>query len=103
MQPRLVLISLGGLAAGALVAGLVVSSPPPATPPATQSTGKALIGGPFNLVDHTGKHVTDQDFRGRKLLVYFGFTSCPDVCPSGLQVTHLAVIFWIICVGSTIC
>jgi protein SCO1/2 len=50
------------------------------------SAGKALVGGPFSLVDHTGRRVTDADFRGRYMLVYFGFTYCPDVCPSGLQV-----------------
>jgi protein SCO1/2 len=50
------------------------------------SAGKALVGGPFSLVDHTGRRVTDKDFRGRYMLVYFGFTYCPDVCPSGLQV-----------------
>src|SRR5262245_51761528 len=50
------------------------------------SAGKALVGGPFTLVDHTGRTVTDKDFRGRYMLVYFGFTYCPDVCPSGLQI-----------------
>ena len=49
-----------------------------------QTTG-ALVGGPFELVDHTGRAVTDEDFRGRFLLVYFGFTTCPDVCPTALQ------------------
>ena len=47
--------------------------------------GKALVGGPFQLVDHTGKKVTDKDFRGRFMLVQFGFTYCPDICPTGLQ------------------
>ena len=49
-----------------------------------QTTG-ALVGGLFELVDHTGRAVTDEDFRGRFLLVYFGFTTCPDVCPTALQ------------------
>ncbi len=53
------------------------------------SSGKALIGGAFELVDHTGKTVTDQTYRGRFMLVYFGFTYCPDVCPTELQ--HIAV------------
>jgi cytochrome oxidase Cu insertion factor (SCO1/SenC/PrrC family) len=43
------------------------------------------IGGPFALVDQTGARRTDADFRGRILLVYFGFTYCPDVCPTDLQ------------------
>lgn len=53
--------------------------------------GKALIGGPFKLVDHTGKMVTEKDFAGRKMLVFFGFTHCPDICPSGLQVMSAAL------------
>lgn len=42
------------------------------------------IGGPFALVDHTGKAVTDADFRGSPLAVFFGFTHCPEVCPTTL-------------------
>jgi protein SCO1/2 len=55
------------------------------------SVGKAQVGGPFTLTDHTGKRVTDADFRGRFMLVYFGFTNCPDVCPTGLQVIAQAL------------
>lgn len=40
-----------------------------------------LPGGPFTLVDHTGRTVTDKNFRGSFLLVSFGYTHCPDVCP----------------------
>ncbi len=47
--------------------------------------GKAPIGGPFTLTDHTGKTRTDAEFRGRILLVYFGFTHCPDVCPTDMM------------------
>jgi len=42
------------------------------------------LGGPFSLTDHTGRAVTEADFAGRFLLVYFGFTYCPDVCPTEL-------------------
>jgi protein SCO1 len=43
------------------------------------------IGGPFTLIDASGKPVTDRDFRGKYLLVYFGYTFCPDVCPTTLN------------------
>lgn len=49
-----------------------------------ESQGQSLIGGPFSLVDQTGKRVTEADFAGRAMLVYFGYTYCPDVCPTGL-------------------
>ena len=53
--------------------------------------GKEPIGGPFALIDHTGKPRTDADFRDKLMLVYFGFTFCPDVCPTDLLAMGLAV------------
>jgi cytochrome oxidase Cu insertion factor (SCO1/SenC/PrrC family) len=58
---------------------------------ASTRVGTASIGGPFTLVDQNGRTVTDADFRGRYMLIYFGFTSCPDVCPTELQVMAQAV------------
>ena len=49
------------------------------------------VGGPFALVDHAGKRRTEADFRGKLMLVYFGFTYCPDVCPTDLQEIGLAL------------
>lgn len=49
------------------------------------SPSAPLVGGPFTLADHTGKTVSDADFRGRYMLVYFGYIFCPDVCPTSLQ------------------
>ncbi len=49
------------------------------------------IGGAFTLVDQDGKTVTDRDFRGKLLLVYFGYTFCPDVCPTELQAMTLVM------------
>ncbi len=49
------------------------------------------IGGPFTLTDHTGAEVTQESFKGRETLVYFGFTNCPDVCPFTLSVVGAAM------------
>ena len=47
-------------------------------------SGVAAIGGPFSLIDQTGTTRRDSDFQGRYLLIYFGYTYCPDVCPTSL-------------------
>jgi protein SCO1/2 len=44
----------------------------------------AAVGGPFHLEDQNGKSVTDADMKGRPFLVFFGFTHCPDICPTTL-------------------
>src|SRR5947208_8635916 len=49
------------------------------------------IGGPFNLIDQDGRLRTEVDFHGKLALVYFGFTYCPDVCPTDLVQMALAV------------
>jgi len=46
--------------------------------------GPSAIGGPFDLVDQNGKPITDKDLKGRPALVFFGYTHCPDVCPTTL-------------------
>ena len=50
-----------------------------------EGAGQVAIGGPFTLVDHHGKTVTQDDFLGRPQLIYFGYSYCPDVCPTALQ------------------
>lgn len=85
-------LALGGLLLGAAFGALALRTGVPATEGQTETvSGKAMIGGPFSLVDQTGKTVTDKDFRGKDMLVFFGFTNCPDICPSGLQVMSAAL------------
>jgi protein SCO1 len=47
-------------------------------------TAPAAIGGPFQLTDQAGATVTEKDLQGRPTLIFFGFTHCPDVCPTSL-------------------
>ena len=72
------------LAAFALAAA---APPPPQKPPPLE----ALFGGPFELTDHDGRTVTDGTFRGRFTLLYFGYTFCPDLCPTNLLTMAEAV------------
>ena len=55
------------------------------------TTGQADVGGPFQLTDQSGKRVSDKDFRGRYMLIYFGYSFCPDVCPTTLAVMAQAL------------
>ena len=55
------------------------------------STGTALVGGPFTLTDQDGKQVTEQTYKGKLMLIYFGFTYCPDACPTALGVMGAAL------------
>ncbi|MGE0038231.1 MAG: SCO family protein [Xanthobacteraceae bacterium] len=76
------------LVAGAFLTGLILCfavillvSGRVSAPSVTQI---ATIGGPFSLTDQNGRTVTDRDLKGHPFLVFFGFTHCPDVCPTAL-------------------
>ncbi len=71
-----------------LVAALLAVSP---FAPAGAASLPSLFGGPIELVDHDGRTVTDQDFAGRFMLVYFGYTHCPDICPTDLAAMAAAL------------
>ena len=91
MRAGLIAFIVGGFLIGALsgAAILLLTSPHGGQP--VQSSGTPLVGGPFSLVGAEGKTVTDADFHGRYMLVFFGFTHCPDICPAELQVIAQAL------------
>ena len=57
---------------------------PPLNISPAATTGVAQIGGPFELTDQSGERRSDRDYRGRYMLIYFGYTYCPDICPTSL-------------------
>ncbi|HEY5208878.1 MAG TPA: SCO family protein [Stellaceae bacterium] len=73
------LVLLGAAVAAAVATGAVLWLERPAT-------GALELGGPFALTDaNDGKPVTEQSFRGKLMLIYFGYTFCPDACPTTLN------------------
>jgi protein SCO1 len=78
---RIFVISTAFLA-GLVLFGTVVVIFDRLSMPAAQQV--ATIGGPFKLTDQNGQAVSEQDFKGHPFLVFFGFTHCPDVCPTTL-------------------
>lgn len=91
MRTRLIVFVIAGFLIGALAGAAILLLTTPQGGQPVQSSGTALIGGPFSLVGTDGKPVTDRDFRGRYMLIFFGFTHCPDICPAELQVTAQAL------------
>jgi cytochrome oxidase Cu insertion factor (SCO1/SenC/PrrC family) len=75
-----------GLTAAALAVAGPESSRAAAPPPLPLAS---LFGGPFTLTDHNGQQRTDKDYRGKFMLIYFGYTYCPTICPTNLQ--HMAL------------
>ena len=75
-------------AAAALLAGTVLLTEQmrPGRSTTDGGSGRADIGGPFTLTDHTGAPVTEAALQGKVSLVYFGYSFCPDICPTDLQV-----------------
>ena len=91
-MPRLPLVgaALGGLVI--LGVGIFLGLPSRDTPRGAAGTLLAsAIGGPFHLVDQDGKTVTDADLKGKWSLVYFGYTHCPDACPTALNDISIAL------------
>ncbi len=79
-------VLLAALAAGPAAAGGGEAAGAPEAPPPPLS-----FGGPFALVDHAGRARRETDFAGRYLLVFFGYTRCPNTCPTGLATMAAAL------------
>ncbi|MBI1260112.1 MAG: redoxin domain-containing protein [Rhizobiales bacterium] len=90
-QRLIILALLASIAALAVLLVAQISASGPKGEAPVVSTGKPQVGGPFTLTDETGKTVTQDDFKGQFMLIYFGFTFCPDVCPTELQVMAAAI------------
>ncbi|WP_428029153.1 SCO family protein [Ancylobacter sp.] len=82
MSNRRVLLLLAAFVVGAVV--IVASALALLPRGAGTVTSQVAIGGPFELVDQNGKTVTQEAFAGTPMLVFFGFTHCPDICPTSL-------------------
>src|SRR5690349_10578549 len=78
---RLLMMLAAFIAALVLSLSVVLLVVPRSIAPASQG---AAVGGPFKLVDQNGRTVTEQDVKGKPFLVFFGYTYCPDVCPTTL-------------------
>jgi protein SCO1/2 len=91
MASKLLVALALGLIAGAGAAYMSLNVPGGPAPQQAASSGRVAIGGPFSLVDTKGQRRTEKDYAGKPMLVFFGFTNCPDVCPSGLQTLTVAL------------
>lgn len=83
MNRRLILPLVVFLAGALVLAAAAIITFAPARQ-GQSSTGTASVGGPFTLIAQDGTKLTDQDLRGAPFLVFFGFTHCPDICPTKL-------------------
>jgi len=72
------------LATACLVGGGIWHAADQVRPGQVVTSGRAEVGGPFALLDQNGETKTDADFHGRWMFIYFGYTNCPDVCPTTL-------------------
>jgi protein SCO1/2 len=81
---RLLLACTPLLAVGGIAAYASLKLAPASFESVAAASQLSPVGGPFELVDHTGRTVTDRTFRGTLALIYFGYSYCPDICPTSL-------------------
>jgi protein SCO1/2 len=95
------LMGAGALGAGSYwymkKSGRLARPAPASTEAVVTSSGAALVGGPFSLIDTEGKPITEEWLLGKWTIVYFGFTSCPVICPAELE--KLAEVYRILDAG----
>ena len=100
LTSKRLILTVAAVAAGALaIVGVLLATTPIPRPLTSGAavvgksirTGTPAIGGPFTLVSTDGETVTDQSFRGKWLLIFFGYTFCPDLCPTALTNVSVAL------------
>lgn len=95
MKKQYVIILVLAVAAGFILAGLLVLAKHSSTSASGSNDLVAVtadeFGGPYTLIDHNSKTVTNKDYEGQYKLMYFGFTFCPAICPTELQKITVAL------------
>jgi protein SCO1/2 len=91
LRRLLIIVALAVATSVAIGWALRVVNPGQGPLPKTTTSGTAAIGGPFSLEATNGKVVTDQTYRGKWLLIFFGYTFCPDACPTALSNISVAL------------
>jgi cytochrome oxidase Cu insertion factor (SCO1/SenC/PrrC family) len=93
-------VTVAGRLGFCCIAAVLLSTAPPVAAEEPPSAARLMddlmwnrgpVGGPFALTDHTGRLRTDGEFRGKLMVVYFGYTYCPDVCPTDLLAISQAI------------
>src|SRR5216683_402443 len=92
----ILILALAGAGSVAAVGILLTTNPAPFSSGSAPvgkiiTAGTAAIGGPFTLVSTNGENVTEQSYHGKWLLIFFGYTFCPDLCPTALANVSVAL------------
>lgn len=91
MRPAIPLLRCIGIIGALLLITAAVQAQTTPAAPDHEPLAQGRIDGRFMLLDHFGEIVTDRSFRGKFLLIYFGYTACPDVCPTAMLIINQAL------------